>query len=121
MGRVNSGASRGGRWPVSKDGYLVTNGRVVFSVNLQKLLLDRVRGLGGEWVRQVVEMEKRTAIIASERGLNYLQTKLTPLIEGPDGMAADFSRVIDEYVDRNPKILDRELAIILIYYGKLRY
>ena len=46
-------------------------------------------------------MERKTAI-APERGLNYLKSKLTPLIEGPDGIAADCSRVICEYADRNP-------------------
>lgn len=91
---------------------LVANGWVVISVNLQKLLLDRVRGLGEEWVHRVIEMEKRTAGIAPERGLNYLKTKLTPLIEGPDGIAADCSRVIGEYADRNPELLDRTLALI---------
>lgn len=91
---------------------LVANGWVVFSINLQKLLLDRVRSYGEEWVRRVIEMEKRTASLAPERGLNYLKTKLTPLIEGPEGIAADCGRVIGEYADRNPELLDRTLAII---------
>lgn len=91
---------------------LIANGWVVFSVNLQKLLLDRVRSLGEEWMSRVIEMEKRTAGIAPERGLNYLKTKLTPLIEGPDGIAADCSRVIGEYAERNPDRLDRTLALI---------
>src|SRR5271155_4385086 len=36
---------------------LVANGWVVFSINLHKLLLDRVRAQGEEWVRRVIEME----------------------------------------------------------------
>ncbi len=48
-------------------------------------------------------MEGRLAGVDPERGLNYLKNKLTPLIEGPDGIAADCSRVIGEYADRNPK------------------
>ncbi len=91
---------------------LVANGWVVFSINLQKLLLDRVRAQGDEWVRRVIEMEQNTAKIAPERGLNYLKSKLTPLIEGPDGIAADCSRVICEYADRNPELVDRMLALI---------
>lgn len=91
---------------------LIANGWVVFSINLQKLLLDRVRAQGEEWVSRVVEMERTTAARAPERGLNYLKNKLTPLIEGPDGIAADCSRVIGEYADRNPELGDRTLALI---------
>jgi hypothetical protein len=91
---------------------LVANGWVVFSINLHKLLLDRVRAQGDEWVRRVIEMERKTAHVAPERGLNYLKSKLTPLIEGPDGIAADCSRVICEYADRNPDLVDRTLALI---------
>lgn len=91
---------------------LIANGWVVFSINLQKLLLDRVRAEGEEWVSRVIEMERKTAGVSPERGLNYLKNKLTPLIEGPDGIAADCSRVICEYADRNPELVDRTLALI---------
>jgi hypothetical protein len=91
---------------------LVANGWVVFSINLQKLLLDRVRAQGDDWTRRVIAMERNTAKIAPERGLNYVKSKLTPLIEGPDGIAADCSRVIGEYADRNPELVDRTLALI---------
>lgn len=91
---------------------LIANGWVVFSINLQKLLLDRVRAEGEEWVSRVIEMERKTAGVSPERGLNYLKNKLTPLIEGPEGIAADCSRVICEYADRNPELVDRTLALI---------
>jgi hypothetical protein len=91
---------------------LVANGWVVFSINLHKLLLDRVRAQGDEWVHRVIEMERKTAHVALERGLNYLKSKLTPLIEGPDGIAADCSRVICDYADCNPDLVDRTLALI---------
>jgi hypothetical protein len=91
---------------------LVANGWVVFSINLQKMLLDRVRKEGEDWVKRVVEMERRTEARAPGRGLNYLKSKLTPLIEGPEGIAADCSRVIAEHADRNPELGDRTLALI---------
>jgi Domain of unknown function (DUF1788) len=91
---------------------LIANGWIVFSITLQKLLLDRVRSRGEDWVRRVIEMERRTTGIAPGRGLNYIKSKLTPLIEGPDGIAADCSRVICEYADRNPDHVDRMLALI---------
>jgi hypothetical protein len=91
---------------------LVANGWVVFSIDLHKLLLDRVRAEGDEWVRRVIDMERNLAVLAPDRGLNYLKSKLTSLIEGPDGIAADCSRVICEYADKNPDLVDRTLALI---------
>jgi len=91
---------------------LVANGWVVLSISLQKLLLDRVRAQGQEWVDRVIEMERRTSGIQPERGLNYLKSKLAPLIEGPDGIAADCSRVISEYADAHPDKIDRTLALV---------
>ena len=91
---------------------LVAHGWVVLPLDLRKLLLDRVRSEGEGWLARVLEMERRAAAIAPERGLNYLTTKLTPLIEGPDGIAADVSRVIAEHVERHPGDVDRTLALI---------
>ena len=91
---------------------LVANGWVVFSIDLHKLLLDRVRAEGDEWVCRVVDMERQIAAVAPDRGLNYLKNKLTALIEGPDGIAADCSRVIGDYADKNPELVDRTLALI---------
>jgi hypothetical protein len=91
---------------------LVANGWMVISISLQKLLLNRVRAQGSEWVDRVVQMEERMAGIEPERGLNYLKSKLSPLIEGPDGIAADCSRLIGEYVEQNPDTVDRTVALI---------
>lgn len=91
---------------------LVANGWMVLSISLQKLLLDRVRAQGLEWVDRVVQMEERMAGIEPERGLNYLKSKLWPLIEGPDGIATDCSRLISEYADRHPDTVDRTVAFI---------
>ena len=52
------------------------------------------------------------ARIEPERGLNYLKSKLTPLIEGPEGIAADCCRIICDYADQNPEKADRTLALI---------
>jgi hypothetical protein len=91
---------------------LVANGWVVISISLQKLLLDRVRAQGPEWVDRVVQMEERMAGMEPARGLNYLKSKLSPLIEGPDGIAADCSRLICEYADSHPDAVDRTVALI---------
>lgn len=91
---------------------LVANGWMVISISLQKLLLDRVRAQGPEWVDRVVQMEGRMAGIEPERGLNYLKSKLSPLIEGPEGIAADCSRLICDYADKHPDTVDRTVALI---------
>lgn len=91
---------------------LVANGWMVLSLNLQKLLLDRVRAQGSDWAERVIAMENHTASNRPERGLNYLKSKLAPLIEGPDGIVADCSRIICEYADQHPDRVDRTLALI---------
>ncbi len=91
---------------------LMASGWMVLSLNLQALLLDRVRAQGADWVARVVAMETSLASKGGGRGLNYLKTKLTPLIEGPDGIAADCSRIIRNYVDSHPDTVDRTVALI---------
>ncbi len=91
---------------------LVANGWMVLSINLQKLLLDRVRAQGDDWAARVSEMEQRMASIEPARGLNYVKSKLTPLIEGPEGIATDCSKVICDYADAHPENIDRTVAIV---------
>ena len=91
---------------------LVSSGWMVLSINLQKLLLDRVRSQGEEFVRRLIEREKRTAGRSIDRAIQDLQTRLSPLIEGPDGIAADCSRLICSYAEEHPEAIDRTVAII---------
>lgn len=91
---------------------LRAHGWVVLPIDLQRLLLERVRSQGEGWAERVMEMEKRLTSQDPKRGLNYLKSKLTPLIEGPDGIAADCSRVILDRADEHPDQLDRTLALI---------
>jgi Domain of unknown function (DUF1788) len=87
-------------------------GWFVLPLSLQSLFLDRVRAQGADWVKRVIEMERRLGAIDRPRGLGYVQSKIMPLIEGPQGLAADCARVIGEHVDRHPDQVDRTLAII---------
>ena len=91
---------------------LVAHGWVVLTISLQRLLLDRVRSQGEQWVQSVMEMERRVGQVAPERGLNYLKSKLAPLIEGPEGIAADCSRIIRQHAEQNPDQVDRTLALV---------
>jgi hypothetical protein len=91
---------------------LVASGWMVQSINLQKLLLDRVRAQGDDYVQHLIAREKRTTQKSLDRGLQDLQSNLAPLIEGPNGIAADCSRIICEYADQNRDKLDRTVAIV---------
>lgn len=91
---------------------LTANGWVVLSISLQKLLLDRARAQGDEWMNRVIEMERRMSESGAERGLNYLKSKLAPLIEGPTGIAADCGKIIRDFAQAHPDQVDRTLALI---------
>jgi hypothetical protein len=91
---------------------LVASGWVVLSISLERLLHDRIRGEGERFVERVIASEKATAKRSPERGLGYLKEKIAPLIEGPDGIAADCARIIATHADANPDKADRTLALI---------
>ncbi len=91
---------------------LRANGWVVLSISLQRLLLDRIRSMGDDIVQRIIERERSLEARNPERGLGYLADKLAPHIEGPDGIAADVSRVICEHADAHPDSADRTLALI---------
>ena len=91
---------------------LQRDGWFVLSIDLYKLLMDRIRGKGETWRRRVTDMERATSAQSHERGLDYLRDKLTPLIEGPDGLAADCSRILTEHAQREPERAARTVALI---------
>jgi hypothetical protein len=93
-------------------GELTSNGWVVLTLSLQKLLLGRIRKLGDDVLERMIAMERRTSAASPERGLNYLQSKLSAEIEGPDGIAADVSRAIRDFADANPDKANRMLALV---------
>jgi hypothetical protein len=44
--------------------------------------------------------------------LNYLKSKLLPLVEGPEGLAGDCKRLIQDFVQQHPDEADRTLVLI---------
>ncbi|TWT52019.1 DUF1788 domain-containing protein [Allorhodopirellula solitaria] len=88
------------------------HGWCVLSINLQKLLLDRIAAQGEEWSDAMMRMETALQKVDPERGLQYLKDQVGPLIEGPEGIAADCSRIIDEFIKENPEKKDRTVAMI---------
>ncbi len=91
---------------------LIANGWVVLTISLQRLLLDRIRDRGEHWVERVIVQERLASDQEAGRGLNYLKSKLAPLIEGPEGIAADCSRIIADFTRSHPDQTDRTLALV---------
>jgi len=95
---------------------LVAAGWTVLPISLQRLLHDRIRAQGPELAARVIRMEKRLAQsaqpTANAKALKHLEDRLAPLIEGPDGLAADCARIITDYITRHPEKTDRTLALI---------
>jgi hypothetical protein len=103
-------AVRGFVRTLTKD--LVGNGWVTISINLKKLLLERIREREPEWTADTIAREKRLAAKDPERGLRFISDEITTLVEGSEGLAADCARLIGEHVDKNPDSVDRMLAVI---------
>ncbi len=93
-------------------GKLSAAGWVVHSVALHKLLLNRIRALGGDVVQRLIAAERAAAAVAPERGINYLRGKLGRELDGPDGIAADVSREIIAFADAHPDKVERALVFV---------
>ena len=91
---------------------LEAKGWFVLTIDLQKLLLDRVRSQPDDWAEKVIATETRTAERQLDRGLNYLKNKLLPLVEGPEGLAGDCKRLIQDFVEKHPDKADQTLVLI---------
>lgn len=91
---------------------LRAQGWAVLSISLQKLLLDRIRGTGQQNIDSLVAREKRLYERDPERALAHIRDRIAPHIEGPDGIAADVARVIDDFANKNPGLADRSLVMI---------
>lgn len=91
---------------------LEAKGWFVLTIDLQKLLLDRIRSQPDEWAEKVIAMETRMAERQLDRGLNYLKSKLLPLVEGPEGLAGDCRRLIQDFVQKHPEKADQTLVLI---------
>ncbi len=91
---------------------LIDGGWVVLTISLQQLMLDRIRAMGDADVTRLLRTETTLGNRDKGRSLAYLQGKLAPHIEGPDGIAADCSRTIQDFVQQHPDMRDRTLALI---------
>ncbi|MBI5547483.1 MAG: DUF1788 domain-containing protein [Deltaproteobacteria bacterium] len=92
----------------------------VLAISLQKLLVDRIRASGDAGVQALITREKRLFFGDSvkgsepspERALEHVREKIAPLIEGPDGIAADVVRLITDFIKSHPDRADQTLVLI---------
>jgi len=102
---------------------LVSGGWEVKSVALQKLLFDRLRAEGPEFIETLIATEKRyhakavalTGNLAEpepEAALNYLTSHVGEVIEGPGGIAADIAREIATFCEEHPDKEDRTVVFV---------
>jgi len=87
-------------------------GWAVLPISLQKLLLDRLRATGEANVQAWIQREKGLFAKSPDRALAYLGDKIAPHVEGPQGIAADVARLIDEFAAEHPVGADRTLVLI---------
>lgn len=83
----------------------------VLPISLQKLLLERIRGTGAENVNNLIAREKRLHQRDPERALAHIRERIAPHIEGPDGIAADVARLIQDFAATS-RTVDRSLVLI---------
>jgi hypothetical protein len=91
---------------------LRANDWAVLPIALQKVLLDRLRATGSEAVQSIIDRERRLHAKSPDRALTYLRDTLAQHIEGPEGLAADVSRLINQFIEAHPNHKERTVAII---------
>jgi hypothetical protein len=91
---------------------LKAKGWNVLSISLHRLLLDRIKATEQDALDSLIAREKRLYAKDTQRGFNHLQEKLAGHIEGPEGIAADVIRIIDQFADEHPEHTDRTVIFI---------
>ena len=84
----------------------------VLPISLQKLLLDRIRVTGDDNVHALITREARLFEKDPDRALAHLRDKIAPHIEGPEGLAADVAKLINDFAAEHPDRADRTLVLI---------
>lgn len=98
-------------------------GWMVKSIALQRLLFDRLRAVDEGFLQSIIETERRLyrkavalsgnpALPAPDAALAHLKSKLCQHIEGPEGLAADVAREIEQLCAERPDKADRTVVFI---------
>jgi hypothetical protein len=93
-------------------GRLESEGWSVLSIALHQLVLERIRALGADEVKSLIDREKRLYARAPERALADLKTALSEFIDGDKGLAADVAQRVADFCKKNPGNEDRTLILL---------
>jgi hypothetical protein len=84
----------------------------VLTISLQTLLMNRIRALGDDALASLIERERRLHRKNPDRALNHLKEKILPLVEGPEGIAADVAELITGFADAHPNEAENSLVFV---------
>ncbi len=84
----------------------------VLLISLQQLLLSRIRATGSDNVDALINREKRLYTKDPARGLAHLCDKITPHIEGPEGLAKDVAELIARFAKEHPGETDHMVVFL---------
>ena len=82
------------------------------AIALHTLMLERLRGLGDEYLESLISREKRLHGRSPDRAMTHLSEKIVQEIEGPNGLAADVVREIKKLLDEHAVDKDRMVVFI---------
>jgi hypothetical protein len=78
---------------------------------MEQLLLERIRE-GEDFRQAVADRERRLFQRDHARALNHLSEKITSLVEGPEGIAADVVAHIVKFADEHPHRVDQSVVFL---------
>jgi hypothetical protein len=84
----------------------------VASVPLHRLLLQRVRAEGEDFVGSVARREKQLEAANRGRAIQMLKDRIVPILEGPDGLARDVLAVIEKALADHPDKARRTVVFL---------
>lgn len=91
---------------------LTAQGWNVANIDLNQLLLQRLRQEEAEVMDSIVSREHRLYRRNPDRALNHLKEKIAPYVEGPTGIAQDIITEIDRFVADHPIAADRTVIFL---------
>ncbi len=103
-------------------GRLESEGWAVLSIALHQLVLQRLRREeGDEGLQRLVERERRlfNKPHGQEKALNDLKERMSSLIDGENGLAADVAKHIADFRARNPDVPGDKLLVLMARAGAL--
>ncbi len=103
-------------------GRLESEGWAVLSIALHQLVLQRLRREEGEeGLRRLIDQERRVFAKPNgpERALNALRDRVSRLIDGEEGLAADVAKYIEDFRARNPDVPQDKLLVLMARAGAM--